>query len=104
METNKMVALSPVASSLLALVAENPAISEDRITQLMANVDGGLREIVSQAISVIRRSSDGSTPANAPGDPTASVAQQIADAYLRWARENSVDTSRNDHRKTAAAV
>jgi hypothetical protein len=98
MGDNKMIALSPSASSILALVAENPDVAPERVSQLLEAVeDPRLRDLIGEAVKLIRdefRHQVAETGGSSY-HPENTEAALIASAYLRWARENNRQHSRD---------
>src|SRR4029453_1251139 len=88
--TERRIALSPSASSVITLVAENPDMSEARIAQLISYIEEAQRAIVAQIVSVIRekRSKAGKQRRKARTDASPEVIK-IADAYSQWVHENA---------------
>lgn len=81
MGRHKMIALTPTASSILTLVAENPQVAWSDVRPLIEQLDDDyLREVVTDAVRILQGTVAG---------PDAAPAAAIATAYRTWAAQNS---------------
>jgi hypothetical protein len=85
-----MIALTQPASALLALVAQNPEVSQPIIDRLLREIDAELEPIVRRAVQVIQEQAHKPEIEIIPTDP----AEAIAKSYLVWSRQNAAVAAR----------
>ena len=94
-DRTKMVTLTPTASSILTLVAENPAVDWVEVAPLVASIDAPeLREVVETAARIIM----GEVALVVGNDRAAAIAY----AYKAWALQNAQRTRAAFHREVSA--
>jgi len=94
-----MVRISPEASNLIALVAESPNMPEERVAQLLdyLHIDQFQRTLVGKVVEAIRdRALHPET--HRPAVPEDEVAEDIAQAYIQWAKENATERDKEERR------
>jgi hypothetical protein len=91
MGAQKMARISPAASNLIALVAQSPSMPEERVAQLLdyLQIDQGQRALVGRVVEAIREHAL-HPEAHDSTVPQDEVAEDIAQAYMQWVKENAL--------------
>lgn len=80
-----MVPLTPGASSILSLVAQNPEVSDAELEPLLKGLEPqDLRKLVAEAVKIIRQTAS----QDKPSFPL-SAAGQLARSYVKWTHQNA---------------